>query len=80
MTLATTREQAESLSNALEHLGALAITLQDAQDQPIYAPGLGETPLWDHIKLTSLFDEYADLPNILSELQNQFGQEIEIRR
>lgn len=76
MTLATTRDQAEELSNALEDLGALAITLQDAQDQPIYAPGLGETPLWDHIKLTSLFDEYANMPTIISELQNQFGSEI----
>ncbi len=76
MTLATTRDQAEKLSNALEDLGALAITLQDAQDQPIYAPGLGETPLWDHIKLTSLFDEYADVPNIMTDLQKQFGHEL----
>lgn len=76
ITLATNRDEAEPLSNALESLGALAITLQDAQDQPIYAPGLGETPLWDKIKLTSLFDEYADMQNIMTELQNQFGEEI----
>ncbi|MBX9586434.1 MAG: 50S ribosomal protein L11 methyltransferase [Gammaproteobacteria bacterium] len=76
MTLATNREQAELLSNTLDNLGALAITLQDAQDQPIYAPGVGETPLWDQIKLTALFDEYANLPEVISVLQNQFGNEI----
>ncbi len=35
--------------------GALAITLEDAKDQPIFASGPGETPLWQSIRLKALF-------------------------
>ncbi|HEU0277074.1 MAG TPA: 50S ribosomal protein L11 methyltransferase [Rhodanobacteraceae bacterium] len=46
--------------DALEGLGALAITLMDADaDTPdeaaIFEPGVGETPLWHSITLTALF-------------------------
>lgn len=73
LTLATTREQAEPLSDALEAAGALAVTLQDAQDQPIYAPGIGETPLWDQIKLTALFADTTDVPTIIQKTEAQFA-------
>jgi ribosomal protein L11 methyltransferase len=76
LKLATTREQAEPLSEVLDTLGALAITLQDAQDQPIYAPGIGETPLWDQIALTALFDEHTEMPLIIQDLQSHFGSSI----
>ena len=76
LTLPATREQADILSDELSALGALAITLQDAQDQPIYAPGVGEPTLWDHIILTALFDEHTDIPAIITALQSQFGHAI----
>lgn len=76
LTLPATREQADILSDELSTLGALAITLQDAQDQPIYAPGVGEPTLWDHIILTALFEENTDIATIIAQLQSQFGQSI----
>jgi ribosomal protein L11 methyltransferase len=76
LALPTTREQADILSDELSEIGALAVTLQDAQDQPIYAPGVGETPLWDKILLTALFDEQTDMPQIMQQLQSHFGPEI----
>jgi ribosomal protein L11 methyltransferase len=76
LSLPTTREQADILSDELSEIGALAVTLQDAQDQPIYAPGVGETPLWDKILLTALFDEQTDMPQIIHQLQSQFGSQI----
>lgn len=36
-------------------LGAVSITLSDAQDQPILEPGVGETPLWQDVTLSVLF-------------------------
>ena len=36
--------------------GAVSVTLQDNEDQPILEPGVGETPLWQSVKLTALFD------------------------
>lgn len=48
------------LEHALEELGALAITLADADadaadEQAIFEPGVGEQPLWQHIHLVALF-------------------------
>lgn len=73
LVLPTTRDDADQLSDALSELGALAVTLQDAEDQPIYAPGVGEPTLWDHIILSALFEENTDIPEILRTLQNQFS-------
>ena len=54
-------EQTELFENALLALGALSITLQDAQDEPIFEPELGTTPLWSQTKLTALFDLETNL-------------------
>jgi ribosomal protein L11 methyltransferase len=50
---------------ALEDLGALSITLQDADaetpdEEAIFEPGVGEIPLWNQIVLNALFDADAD--------------------
>jgi ribosomal protein L11 methyltransferase len=50
---------------ALERLGALSITLQDADaetpdEEAIFEPGVGELPLWNQIVLNALFDADAD--------------------
>jgi ribosomal protein L11 methyltransferase len=50
---------------ALEELGALSVTLMDADaDTPdeaaIFEPGVGETPLWRSLTLLALFDADAD--------------------
>jgi ribosomal protein L11 methyltransferase len=47
----------EKATEALETLGALAITTLDAENQPIYEPLPGTTPIWDKITLVALFAE-----------------------
>lgn len=59
--------------SALEAAGALAVSLQDAHlDQPdeqaIFEPGVGETPLWQHITMTALFEADADRQALLDAL------------
>jgi ribosomal protein L11 methyltransferase len=59
---AATQAQAEA---ALEELGALSVTLMDADaDTPdeaaIFEPDVGETPLWKSLTLLALFDASAD--------------------
>ncbi|MDE2308400.1 MAG: 50S ribosomal protein L11 methyltransferase [Xanthomonadaceae bacterium] len=54
-----------AVEDALNELGALAVTLQDADaqtpdEQAIFEPGVGELPLWPTITLHALFDEHAD--------------------
>jgi ribosomal protein L11 methyltransferase len=65
-------EQINPFENALLACGALSITLQDAQDEPIFEPELGTTPLWSQTKLTALFDLEHDLKKVVAELAEQF--------
>lgn len=55
LTVPTQPRFEQRLSQALEDLGAVAVTLLDAEDQPLYEPGPGETPLWRRITLQALF-------------------------
>ena len=60
---------------ALEDVGALAVTLLDADvDTPnehaILEPGVGETPLWGEIALTALFPCEADALVLLAALES----------
>ncbi|MEL0617189.1 50S ribosomal protein L11 methyltransferase [Cobetia marina] len=49
-------DHAEILEHLLMEEGACAITLQDAEDQPLFEPDLGSTPLWSETVLTGLWD------------------------
>jgi ribosomal protein L11 methyltransferase len=66
-------EQQARLESALEDLGALSITLQDADaetpdERAIFEPGVGETPLWNTVVLRALFDAGADRAGLLAAL------------
>ena len=71
LSLIVAAEQQADLEAALEDLGALAVTLLDAEDHPIFEPAPGETPLWPQIALSALFEEGSDrvgLVHALTEL------------
>ena len=60
---------------ALEDVGALAVTLLDADadtdnEHAILEPGVGQTPLWDAITLTALFPHDADALLLLAALES----------
>ncbi|SEQ41883.1 MULTISPECIES: 50S ribosomal protein L11 methyltransferase [Pseudomonas] len=54
--LAITPDQAEPYEDALLGLGAVSVTFMDAEDQPIFEPDLGTTPLWSKTHLLALFE------------------------
>jgi len=58
--LVAPRPRVEAVEDTLLAFGALSVTLGDNQDVPILEPGVGETPLWDEVALSALFDEHAD--------------------
>jgi ribosomal protein L11 methyltransferase len=65
LSLIVRTEQQPGAEAALDDLGALSITLRDADaetpdEQAIFEPGVGELPLWPTITLNALFDEHAD--------------------
>ncbi len=49
------RNQVETISDSLESIGALSITLSDSQDDPILEPALGTAPLWPTVDILALF-------------------------
>ncbi len=67
--LAITPEQAETYEDALLEVGAVSVTFMDAEDQPIFEPDLGTTPLWSHTHLLALFEADTDETALLAHLQ-----------
>jgi ribosomal protein L11 methyltransferase len=57
------------ISEALSDVGAASVTLQDAADQPLLEPGVGETPLWEQVIVTGLFDAATDIDSLASQIQ-----------
>ena len=74
LVLPCTEAQQPRYERALEDLGALAVTLQDAHldaadEQAIFEPGVGELPLWQEMQLTALFDADTDALLLLAALE-----------
>ena len=69
----TSAASASDIESALLQLGAVSVTLQDNADQPLLEPGVGETPLWDAIQLTALFDGDSDSEKIINRLLKTLG-------
>src|SRR5690554_685058 len=62
-------EQAEAFENWLVDAGACAITLTDAEDQPVFEPIRGTTPLWQSTLLTGLYDGKQNADQMLHTMQ-----------
>ncbi len=60
----STHDLAPALSDHLTECGAGAVTLEDSADQPLYEPGLGETPLWQSTRVIALFPADQDSQQI----------------
>ena len=68
LRLAITPEQAPALEDQLLALGAVSVTFMDAEDQPIFEPDLGTTPLWSNTHLLALFEADTDGEALLQHL------------
>ncbi len=49
----------------LETLGAVAVSLEDARDQPLLEPDPGAMPIWSYVVVSGLFVAHDDLPQKL---------------
>ncbi|SUO96056.1 50S ribosomal protein L11 methyltransferase [Suttonella ornithocola] len=66
-------DEALLLETALELSGALAVTYQAADEQEIFEPPIGTTPLWQTTKVTGLYDLQVDKSEVLSILKQSLG-------
>jgi len=74
LALRCTEAEQPRYEHALEDVGALSVTLLDADadtgnEHAILEPGVGETPLWKSLVLTALFDAEADPLVLLAALE-----------
>ncbi len=74
LSLRCTEVEQPRYETALEDIGALSVTLLDADadtgnERAILEPGVGETPLWKALVLTALFDADADALTLLAALE-----------
>jgi ribosomal protein L11 methyltransferase len=60
-------DDAASIEKVLLDAGAVAVTLQDNANQPLFEPDLGETPLWQQTKVIGLFDADTNMEYLLTE-------------
>ncbi|KRA54516.1 ribosomal protein L11 methyltransferase [Pseudoxanthomonas sp. Root65] len=75
LSLRCTEAEQPRYENALDDVGALSVTLLDADadtgnERAILEPRVGETPLWKALVLTALFDADTDALTLLAALDS----------
>jgi len=73
LTLQTSKDQADFVSEILVGLDSVSVTFSDSHDDAIFEPPVGSTPLWQHVTITSLFDLEVDqdhVSHLLSQICN----------
>ncbi|HBN52977.1 MAG TPA: 50S ribosomal protein L11 methyltransferase, partial [Stenotrophomonas sp.] len=75
LTLRCTEATQPRYENALEDVGALAVTMLDADadtsnERAILEPGVGQTPLWNELVLTALFPADTNALALLAALES----------
>lgn len=81
LRIAVPRALIEEVSDTLISLGAVSITLMDAQDEPLLEPGPLELPLWEEAHVTALFEADASLEapqNALAALLPGVDMQVEV--
>ena len=73
------KSQVEFTETLLESLGAVSVTLDDAENQDLLEPLPGETPLWDKVIVTGIYaqedDEQIDVTALETFIRTQLPTE-----
>lgn len=76
LRLAITPKQAEPMEDLLLGLGAVSVTFMDAEDQPIFEPDLGTTPLWQNTHMLALFETDTERQLLIGQLRQMWQQPV----
>ena len=79
LTFLTDKSHNEASEQELLDAGALSVTFRDAEDNPVLEPLPGETPLWDSIILTGLFDADIDTEALKQQVLNSLGYQVPLK-
>lgn len=67
----TASQHVEAITDQLMELGALSVTYEDAQNQPLFEPPPGETPIWDQTIITGLFEASVNIDAVSDTIVQQ---------
>ncbi len=73
LKIQTTVQYAEQINDFFNLFAAVSVSLQDAADEPLLEPGVGEIPLWSQIWVTGLFNADVDCDKIIHFIESQLG-------
>jgi ribosomal protein L11 methyltransferase len=76
ISVITNKETAPSLADLFSDLGAVSVTYMDAEDEPVYEPGIGETVIWSNTEVVALFEMEADPELVASVVKMKFQPEL----
>ena len=76
LIIPTNESEADQLSDALMAHGAVSVTLQDMQDEPMFEPAIGTTPMWSQTRAVGLFDANHDLKQVIKNVEQQLRKKI----
>lgn len=74
--LTTDKEKAPLIELLFENMGALSITLGDAEDEPLLEPKPGELPLWKQTRVTGLFSGETNPDALRSAINQTLNSEV----
>ncbi|SMN11645.1 Ribosomal protein L11 methyltransferase [uncultured Candidatus Thioglobus sp.] len=69
LTLKTNKQNANFVSEILIGLDSVSVTFSDTNDDAIFEPKVGETPLWKEVTVTALFAVDTDEAHLKKTLQ-----------
>ena len=75
LRVAVAADVAETLAEVLSAAGALAVSFEDAGDQPLFEPAPDTTPLWTETAVIALLDAETDIAAIYKVVADAFGAE-----
>ncbi len=69
ITVEATADSLDVLETRLWNLGAVSVTVTDSNDNPIFEPGPGETPLWSAMDVSGLFEQDRDHDQLEQQIE-----------
>src|SRR3990167_5538726 len=74
ISITITSDKVEALSDIFSEMGALAVTMTDAKDEPLFQVLPEEGPLWQYTTLHALLDETLSAENIISTIKENYPE------
>jgi ribosomal protein L11 methyltransferase len=76
ITVRVAEAQAASIELALQELGAVSVTMQDAEDEAVFQLEPGSTPLWAQTDVTGLFEQAVNVQTVAAALHKASGLDL----